>query len=89
MSAGLHIKEKTRYHPPDILAPDEREMSLKIVRRLCRVSPGPSLIEPGCVSMIRSAVVSGPGSVQAQLVLPLLRGTDAAAARLIVRHVVL
>lgn len=63
-------------------------MSLNIVRCLCGNSPALSLIEPGCVSISRGAVVSGLGSVQAQLVLPLLRDTDAAAARLIVRHAV-
>lgn len=85
-NAGLHVREETRYQPPDIWASEEREMSLNIVRRPCRVSPGSTLIEPG---LSRDAVVSGLGSVHAQLDFPLLRNTDAAAAGLIVRHAVL
>lgn len=38
-SAGLHIREETRCQPPDIWAPEEREMSLDAVRRLRGVSP--------------------------------------------------
>lgn len=67
-SAGLHIREETRYQPPDIWAPEEREMSLDSVRRLRGVSPR---------------------SVHVHLVFPLLGDTDAAAARLVVRHAAL
>lgn len=64
-------------------------MSLNTVRCLCRDSSGLSLIEPGCVSMSRGAAASVLDLPPKQLVLLLFRETDAAAARLIIRHAVL